>query len=177
MISGAGVVLSSSGTVFPSPSKAPTVKPTGPSFPPTMMPTTTDTITVDVELVMVATAAATTADQTTIKSTVVTTLGVASSTIKNFALTTESSSRRRLTGASSSGWFSGGRLLETASYTWTITFDVVISLSALTDDSVTDVSTYVTSVSTSLSSADFLTSLQTAGLVRRKSNDVLCTYT
>lgn len=162
VIAGAGVVLGSSEVVNPSPSARPTTPPTrkpnlDPTSAPTLLPTTDDTVAVEVKLTLVATAAPTAADKSTIKTTIISQLNVDAAAIRNFAVTYTSSRRRLLS----------------SSYTWTVKFDVVASLSSLTDDSVTDAATFSASVSASLSSEDFLDDLETAGLVRNICNNPL----
>ena len=130
------------------PSHAPTVKPTRapttrvpttrapttpvPSTKPTLQPTTMDTVQVAVELSIASSAAPTSNDKATLKTTIASELSVDESTIRNFVVTstaTTTSTRVR-------------RRHLAATYTWAVSFSVVVSLSALNDDSVTSASAF-----------------------------------
>ena len=104
---------------------------------------------VAVELSMTASAAPTSADEATLKTTIATELSVDSSTIRDFVVTSTETARRLLRFLLLS--VVGERRLA-SSYTWTVSFSIVVSLSALTDDSITSASAFESTVQKSLSS-------------------------
>ena len=87
---------------------------------------------VAVELSMTASAAPTSSDEATLKTTIATVLSVDPSTIRDFVVTSTGTARRLLRFLLLS--VVGERRLA-SSYTWTVSFSIVVSLSALTDDS------------------------------------------
>ena len=98
---------------------------------------------------MTASAAPTSADEATLKTTIATELSVDSSTIRDFVVTSTETARRLRRFLLLSGV--GERRLA-SSYTWTVSFSIVVSLSALTDDSITSASAFESTVQKSLSS-------------------------
>ena len=101
-------------------------------------------------MIITASAAPTSADKATLKSTIATELSVDASTIRDFVVTwTEARRLRRR------------RLLS--SYTWSVSFSIVVSLSALTDDSIGSASEFESVVKSALSS-DLESALAAAGL-------------
>ena len=120
-----------------------------PSRVPTTSPTKADTVQVAVELSMTASAAPTSSDEATLKTTIATELSVDSSTIRDFVVTSTETARRLRRFLLLS--VVGERRLA-SSYTWTVSFSIVVSLSALTDDSITSASAFESTVQKSLSS-------------------------
>ena len=118
------------------PTKAPTVQ-ILPTAKPTLVPTATDTVTVPVALTMTSDTAASSTDEAKMKAVIASTINLDTSAIRNLAMTSTSSRRRR-------------RLLS--SYTWAVAFDVMVSLDALEDDSITSASGLSSSIDSSLSS-------------------------
>ena len=148
----------------------PTPKPTAEAAPaapspttsPSTRPTADDTVRVSVELSISANAAPTNADKITLKTTIASIISVDVSNIYNFAVTSTASTTRRRRRRLSAGTRPKSRYLATA-YTWSVTFDVVVSLSALTDDSISSAADLSSSVSKSLDK-NLEESLSTAGL-------------
>ena len=136
----------------PAPSGNPTMKPTvaaaAPTAPtptrsPSSRPTTADTVRVAVQLSMSAGAAPTNAQKTTLKTTIASVISVDVVYIYNFAVThTADTTRRRLLPRAA-------RRLATT-YTWSVSFDIVVPLSALSDGSISSAADLSTSVSKSL---------------------------
>ena len=120
-----------------------------PSRVPTTSPTKGDTVQVAVELSMTASAAPTSSDEATLKTTIATELSVDSSTIRDFVVTSTETARRLRRFLLLS--VVGERRLA-SSYTWIVSFSIVVSLSALTDDSITSASAFESTVQKSLSS-------------------------
>ena len=120
-----------------------------PSKVPTTSPTKGDTVQVAVELSVTASAAPTNSDESTLKTTIATELSVDSSTIRDFVVTSTETARRLRRFLLLS--VVGERRLA-SSYTWTVSFSIVVSLSALTDDSITSASAFESTVQKSLSS-------------------------
>jgi len=103
---------------IPAPSKIPI--PT-PSKIPTLAPTSTDTFSASTAIIIATTQSTiSSSESSTLKNTIATTIGVASSYMKNFVVAISPARRRR-------------RLL--ASYTWTASFDLVAPLSSTTASS------------------------------------------
>ena len=103
---------------IPAPSKIPI--PT-PSKIPTLAPTSTDTFSASTAIAIATTQSTiSSSESSTLKNTIATTIGVASSYMKNFVVAISPAQRRR-------------RLL--ASYTWTASFDLVAPLSSTTASS------------------------------------------
>ena len=135
----------------PAPSGNPTMKPTAAAAPtaptptrsPSSRPTTADTVRVAVQLSMSASAAPTNAQKTTLKTTIASVISVDVVYIYNFAVThTADTTRRRLLSRAA-------RRLATT-YTWSVSFDIVVPLSALSDDSISSAADLSSSVFKSL---------------------------
>ena len=137
---------------IPAPSGNPTMKPTvaaaAPTAPtptrsPSSRPTTADTVRVAVQLSMSASAAPTNAQKTTLKTTIASVISVDVVYIYNFAVThTADTTRRRLLSRAA-------RRLATT-YTWSVSFDIVVPLSALSDGSISSAADLSSSVFKSL---------------------------
>ena len=121
----------------------------------TTSPTTSDTISIDAELVLTGSAAPTASDEDTVKTTIADTVNVDVSNIKNFAITYEAEQTRRRLLAST------GRQLT--SYSWTVSFTVVMSLGDADDDSVSSSSDFADLVNDRISE-DLVPSLASAGV-------------
>ena len=113
----------------------PTGVPTKSPVYPTMYPTTGDTVTISVALTMTASAPATESNKATMKTTIAAQLSVEEKSIKNFAVSSATSRRLQTRQA-------GHR--ELAIYTWIITFDVSVSLAAVSMDSASQFAASVT---------------------------------
>ena len=147
-------------TFLPSldPSPRPTLKPTFPlpTLVPTVRPTSEDTISVAVELSMTASSEPTSDNKVTLKATIADELSLDTSAIRNFLVTSEpSSSRRHLSKASAKSVAKSERRVHllrrlTGSYIWTVSFDIVVPLNSLSDDSVTSASTFESVVAKAL---------------------------
>ena len=135
----------------PDPTHNPTALPT--TSPPTLIPTTADTVTAAVSFEVVATAAPTDADVALLRTTVADTLSVNEGAVRHLAVV---SAQRR-------------RVLLADSYTWSISFDVSVSLSLTSAvdvfDFVADVSTKLNKVSFVIALASALTSITSVGQV------------
>jgi hypothetical protein len=101
------------------------------------LPSASDTISVGVELTLTASAAPTASDEATLKEQIASVIGVSEAHIRNFKVSSSLQRRHR-------------RALL-SSYTWSVLFDVEISLSELSeDDSVSDSSDFLSKVSADL---------------------------
>ena len=134
-------------TAVPTPSPTVSLKPTpAPSFTPTsaptLAPTTGDMATVALSLSMEKNAAPTPTDETELKATIVSELGVAPSTVKDFAVSSSITGRRRR------------RLLAT--YTWVTTFEVAQPLS---ESGAASPTAFAASVTTTLTAPSFATAV------------------
>jgi hypothetical protein len=137
----------------PSPvTPSPTIQGNQPSLAPTPSPTKLDTVQVAVELFIRASAPPTSADKATLKSTIVKELSIDASNIRDFKVEAIEATRLRQRLR---------RLLS--SYTWSVSFSIVVSLSSLNDDSIGSASAFQSSVTTALSSG-LESSLAEAGL-------------
>ena len=153
-----------------SPSAAPTRKPTGnpsakptakpanpPTVQPSILPTAADTVSVDVALTITATAAPTESDEETIKSSAADESNVDVANIHNFVISYSEASRRWLLEQ-----LQQRRRLATT-YTWSVTFEIVVSLANLDDDSVASADAFASKVADSMSDS-LSDALQSAGL-------------
>ena len=113
----------------------PTGVPTKSPVYPTVYPTTGDTVTISVALTMTASAAATESNKATMKTAIAAQLSVEEKSIKNFAVSSATSRRLQTHQA-------GHR--ELATYTWIVTFDVSVSLAAVSMDSASQFAASVT---------------------------------
>jgi hypothetical protein len=107
---------------------------------PTSMPTEIGTVKVPVELSIAASAAPTSTDKATLMTTIATGLSVDATTFRAFVVTSTEARRIRRSPLSA---VSERRLVT---YTWAVSFSIVVSLSALTDDSITSASDFEATV-------------------------------
>jgi hypothetical protein len=98
---------------------------------------------------MSASAAPTNADKAILKTAIASVVSVDESSIRNFAVTHTAGARRRR--------------LRATMYTWTVSFDIVVSLSSLADDSISSAADLSSSVSNSLDK-NLEDALSTAGV-------------
>ena len=134
------------------PTNSPTKTKTAPTSVPTSFPTAADTVDIAVEMTLDASAPPTATDEANIKATISSSLGVDLSAIRHFTVTYDASRRRRL-----SSNFRRDRRLTT--YVWTVTFDVVASLSAVGEPSAKD---FAAAIVSTLEGDAFATSLMSA---------------
>jgi hypothetical protein len=148
---------SSRPTLHPSPSPTTTFAPTvgtprptadpsalpipSPTFHPSLAPTTEDTVTIAVSLTLSATSAPTTGDKSSLLTSIATQLSVSESSITNFDVTYTAARRLLLSG------------------TWSVSFNVAVSLASTSSTSATDFESFVQS---SLSDSSFQTSVMTS---------------
>lgn len=148
------------------PSKRPSSRPT-PTSNPTSKPTAVDsTVTIDVTFSVEASAAPTASDESSIKSAVATAIGVDTSDITDFTITSELSSRRRLFISKSET--SSRRL---ATYIWTITFTV----KTLLPDEYSTESEFTTFISETLGDDEFESSVMSSSSSVSSVDDVEAT--
>ena len=129
------------------PTSAPVPVPTAERTPtPSAWPTSSNAVSASVFLTITASAAPSESDKASLKETIASSAGVAEQDIKNFAVTYSSARRYHLR-----------RLLATV--TWTISFDVVVSLASTTSTNSAD---FAASVGASLADPSFAAALGSA---------------
>ena len=142
-------------TLKPSPAAAPTRKPTkspttsAPSHTPSVVPSTADTVSVDVSLSLTADAAPTASDTAAMKTFIASETGVDEANLNGFAITHTVSSRRRTRRI---------RRSLLATYTWTVSFTVTVSLASTTTSSASEFTSFMADVLESDSFASGITS-------------------